>query len=104
MACAIQKELHFLEDCLGEEGNLYYVKNKDGKEIDFCISKNNTPSLLVEVKWNDNNLSPNFDLFKKFFPEIKMVQVSKKLNREKTFPNGAEIRLASKWLSKLTLS
>ena len=104
VACAIQKELHFLEDCLGEEGNLYYVKNKDGKEIDFCISKNNTPSLLVEVKWNDNNLSPNFDLFKKFFPEIKMVQVSKKLNREKTFPNGAEIRLASKWLSKLTLS
>ena len=104
VACAIQKELHFREDCLGEEGKLYYVKNKDGKEIDFCISKNNTPSLLVEVKWNDNNLSPNFDLFKKFFPEIKMVQVSKNLNREKTFPNGAEIRLASKWLSKLTLS
>jgi len=104
VACAIQKELHFLEDCLGEEGDLYYVKNKDGKEIDFCISKNNTPSLLVEVKWNDNNLSPNFEIFKKFFPEIKMVQISKKLNREKTFPNGAEIRLASKWLSKLNLS
>lgn len=103
VACAIQKELHFLEDCLGEEGNLYYVKNKDGKEIDFCISKNNTPSLLVEVKWNDNNLSPNFEIFKKFFPEIKMVQISKKLNREKTFPNGAEVRLASKWLSKLSL-
>ena len=103
VACAIQKELHFREDCLGEEGELYYVRNKDGKEIDFCISKNNTPSLLVEVKWNDNNLSPNFDIFKKFFPGIKMVQVSKKLNREKTFSNGAEIRLASKWLSNLTL-
>ncbi|WP_320044638.1 ATP-binding protein [uncultured Desulfobacter sp.] len=104
VACAIQKELHFREDCLGEEGKLYYVKNKDGKEIDFCISKKNIPSLLVEVKWSDNNLSPNFDLFKKFFPQIKMIQVSKKLNREKTFPNGAEIRLASNWLSKLTLS
>ena len=101
VACAIQKELHFREDCLGEEGKLYYVKNKDGKEIDFCISKNDTPSLLVEVKWNDNNLSPNFEIFKKFFPEIKMVQISKKLNREKTFPNGAEIRLASNWLSEL---
>jgi hypothetical protein len=101
VACAIQKELHFREDCLGEEGKLYYVKNKDGKEIDFCISKNDTPSILVEVKWNDNNLSPNFEIFKKFFPEIKMVQISKKLNREKTFPNGAEIRLASNWLSEL---
>jgi len=33
----------------------------------------------------------------------KKVGDSLKLNREKTFPNGAEIRLASKWLSKLTL-
>jgi len=104
VACAIQKELHFREDCMGEEKKLYYVKNKDGKEIDFCIAKDGTPSLLVEVKWNGSNLSPNFEIFKKFFPEIKMVQISKKLNREKTFPNGAEIRLASKWLSELNLS
>jgi len=49
-------------DCLGEEGRRYYVKNKDGKEIDFCISRNEAPSLLLEVKWNDNSLSPNFDI------------------------------------------
>ena len=59
----------------------------DGKEIDFCISRERTPFLLVEVKWNDNNLSLNFELFKKFFPAIRMVQISKKLEREKTFPN-----------------
>lgn len=80
------------------------MKNKDGREIDFCVSKEGTPSLLAEVKWNENNLSPNFDLFKKYFPKIKMVQISKKLDREKTFPNGAEIRIASKWLSELNLS
>jgi hypothetical protein len=60
---------------------------------------------LAEVKWNENNLSPNFDLFTKYFPKkIKMVQISKILDREKTFPNGAEIRIASKWLSELNLS
>ncbi len=85
VACAIQKELHFREDCLGEEGKLYYVKNKDGREIDFCVSKEGTPSLLAEVKWNENNLSPNFDLFKKFFPKIKMVQISKKSGPGKDF-------------------
>jgi uncharacterized protein len=104
VACAIQKELHFREDCLGEEGKLYYVKNKDGKEIDSCVSGKEAPSLLVEVKRNDNSLSPNFEIFKKFFPENRMVQISKKLDREKTFPNGAEIRLASKWLSEINLS
>ncbi len=104
VACAIQKELHFLEDCLGESGGLYYVKNKDGKEIDFCITKDNIPTLLLEVKWNNANLSPNFAIFKKFFPDAKMIQISRKLDREKTFPDGAEIRRAEKWLSELNLS
>ncbi len=103
VACAIQKEVQFREDCFGEERELYYIKNKDGKEIDFCITSNTTPSLLVEVKWKDNNLSSNFERFRKFFPDIKMVQISKELKREKTFPNGAEIRNASEWLSELHL-
>ncbi len=103
VACAIQKEVHFRKDCFGEEKKLFYIKNKDGKEIDFCISENTIPSLLVEVKWNDNSLSPNFEIFKKFHPNIKMVQISKELIREKTFPNGAKLRTASKWLSKLHL-
>ncbi len=103
VACAIQKEVHFREDCFGEERKLFYIKNKDGKEIDFCISANTTPSLLVEVKWKDNSLSPNFEIFRKFYPDIKMIQISKELSREKTFPNGAELRTASKWLSELYL-
>ncbi len=103
VACAIQKEVHFREDCFGEERKLFYIKNKDGKEIDFCISANTIPSLLVEVKWKDNSLSPNFEIFRKFYPDIKMIQVSKELTREKTFPNGAELRTASKWLSELNL-
>ncbi|MBF0200435.1 MAG: ATP-binding protein [Desulfamplus sp.] len=104
VACAIQKELHFREDCLGEEGKLYYLKDKDGREIDFCITADSIPSLLVEVKWKNSTLSPNFDIFEKFFPGIKMIQVSKILNREKTYPNGAELRTASRWLTEMNLS
>lgn len=103
VACAIQKEIHFREDCFGEERKLFYVKNKEGKEIDFCIASKNIPSLLLEVKWKDDNLSPNFEKFTKFYPDVKMVQISKELNREKTFPNGAQIRSASNWLSRLSL-
>ena len=103
VACAIQKEIHFREDCFGEERKLYYIKNKDGKEIDFCIASNAIPSLLIEVKWRDNHLSPNFEKFRKFFPDIKMIQISKELHREKTFSNGAELRKAAKWLSGLSL-
>ena len=103
VACAIQKEIHFQEDCFGEEKKLYYLKNKDGKEIDFCTTSNGIPALMVEVKWKDGNLTPNFEIFKQFFPKLKMVQISKELNKEKTFPNGAEIRTAHEWLAEISL-
>ena len=35
VACALLKEIHYLEDCHGEEKFLYYLKNKDGREVDF---------------------------------------------------------------------
>lgn len=103
VACAVQKEIHFREDCFGETRKLYYLKNKDGREIDFCIASEDTPSLLLEVKWKDNNLSPNFEKFNKYFPGIKMIQISKFQDREKTFPNGAELRNAARWLSGFSL-
>jgi len=103
VACAIQKEIHFRKDCFGDEKKIYYLRNKDGKEIDFCTTKNDNPSLMVEVKWKDGALSSNFEIFKKFFPQIKMIQVTKELKKEKTFPNGAEIRTAHKWLANLSL-
>jgi len=103
VACAIQKEIHFQEDCFGETKSLYYLKNKDGKEIDFCITSNGSPALMVEVKWKDGSLSPNFEIFKQYFPKLKMVQISKELNKEKTFPNGVEIRTAHNWLAGITL-
>jgi hypothetical protein len=88
---------------LGKQKTFYYLKNKDGKEIDFCTTANGIPSLMVEVRWKDGNLSPNFEIFKKLFPEIKMVQITKELRKEKTFPNDAEIRAAHKWLTELSL-
>ena len=103
VACALQKEIHFREDCFGEERKLFYLKNKEGREIDFCVASNNIPSLLLEVKWNDNSLSPNFEIFKKYFSDVKMIQASKIIDREKTFPGGAELRNVSKWLSEFSL-
>jgi uncharacterized protein len=103
VACALQKEIHFREDCFGEDRKLFYLKNKEGKEIDFCVISNNIPSLLLEVKWNDNSLSPNFNQFRRFFPDVKMIQISKTLDREKTFLGGEELRNASKWLAEFSL-
>ena len=102
-ACALLKEMHYREDCYGETFHLHYLKTKEGKEIDFLIIKNDSPFLLTEVKWADENRTPNFGLFEKYFPDIRKVQIVKKISQEKTYPNNTEIRAASNWLADLSL-
>ncbi len=104
VACALIKEIHFLEDCFGEEGRLYYLKNKEGKEIDFLVTRSEASLLMLEVKWQDNVLSPNFAAFEKYFSNTRKIQLVKALKKEKTYFEGPEIRAAHKWLAGLDLS
>ncbi len=103
VACALLKEIHFQEDCFGKEFKLCYLKNKDGREIDFLVALNSLPTHMIEVKWRDENLNANFKFFKKYYPNTRKIQLVKELKREKTFPDGAEIRMAGKWLAHLSL-
>jgi len=102
-ACALKKEIDFKEDCYGEKKNLYYLKNKEGKEIDFFVTNEEKPQIMLEVKWASEELSPNFNFYQKLWPQIKKVQLVKELKREKTYPNKIEIRSASKWLKDFNL-
>jgi uncharacterized protein len=38
--------------------NLYYLRDKNKHEVDFLITKNDKPMILLEVKKNDGNFSP----------------------------------------------
>jgi predicted AAA+ superfamily ATPase len=103
-ACALLKEIHYLEDCYGEQPQLHYLMTKDGKEVDFFITRNEAPFLMAEVKWADSSPSRNFSIFDKYFSGVKKVQIVGKLDREKTYPDGTEIRSAHNWLADLTLA
>ena len=102
-ACALLKEIHFLEDTKGITGKLHYLRNKDGKEIDFAVCINDHIVLMVEVKKSDNTLSRNFRTFEKYFPKTKKIQLVERIGVEKTYPNGSEIRDIVTWLSRIDL-
>jgi len=103
-ACALLKEIHYREDCYGESLRLHYLKTKDNKEIDFLVVRDETPALLIEVKWADQGVSPNFSIFEKHFPEIEKIQIVGELKREKTYPDGTAIRSAHNWLAGFSLA
>ena len=101
IACSLLKENHFREDTAGERRGLYYLRNKDKQEVDFLLTKNNEPLALIESKWSEDHLHPHFKVFSKYFNKIQKIQLVKDLKREKTFPDGSEIRRASSWLAQM---
>ncbi len=104
VACALLKELHFLEDTTGIQTGLHYLRTKDGKEIDFLIHQENKPTHIIEVKSADDNPAPAFQHFSNFLPKAKCIQLVKTLKREKTFPEGLAIKSLIPWLKNLNLT
>lgn len=103
VACALLKELQFIEDTQGENTALHYLRTKDGKEIDFLICINNRPTHLIEAKWSESGPPPAFKHFQSFFSDVYQWQLVKELTREKTYPDGLEVRALVPWLAALKL-
>ena len=103
VACALLKEIHRKEDVLGVDGRLHFVKNKEKKEIDFAVFQDEIITHLIETKLSDDNLSPNFSSFSKYFPDSQKIQLVKNLSREKTYPTGENILKAADFLAGFEL-
>lgn len=103
IANALLKELQFLEDVHGTSTQLHFLRTKDGKEIDFLVVINNQPHYLIEVKWSDDTPHKHFQHFDQYMAKTKKIQLVKEIKREKTYPDGLEIRSAVNWLYNIDL-
>lgn len=103
VACALLKELQFIEDIQGLKTSLHYLRTKDGREIDFLTCINKIPNYLIEVKWSDTTPSKSFYYFNQYLSSTKQVQLVKELKRETTYPTGLSIRSLVPWLAKFSL-
>ncbi len=101
IACSLLKQNHCSEDTKGEKNGLFYLRDKNKKEIDFLLTKDDKPMAMIETKWSQETLSSNFKVFSKYFKNIKKIQLVKNLRKEKTYPDSSEVRKASKWLVKM---
>ncbi|MCM8819714.1 MAG: AAA family ATPase [Candidatus Omnitrophica bacterium] len=43
--------------------DLFYIRDKEKREVDFLITKNEQPIILIEAKYNDEELSKNLVMF-----------------------------------------
>lgn len=83
--------------------DLHYLKNKEQKEVDFLVSNNNLPFLLIETKNSDAQLSNSLVSFQNNL-NIPAVQLVNKENIYQLKSNGKNkiaTVSASDWLASL---
>jgi uncharacterized protein len=57
VACHLLKWVHYRQDALGENTELYYLRDKEKREVDFAVIQDRKPELLVEVKTSENTMT-----------------------------------------------
>lgn len=75
VASQLLKYCHFLEDTEGHRMELRFLRSVEGREVDFVVLKNNSPLFAVEVKSQNQEVSPHLKYFKERTPIPKFYQV-----------------------------
>ncbi len=66
IACHLLKAVHFWTDFGFGKFNLYFIRTKDKREIDFIVTRDDKPWFLVEAKYSNNHsISENLYRFQK---------------------------------------
>jgi predicted AAA+ superfamily ATPase len=101
-AVCLLKYVQYQQDISGEDIELNYIKTKEGKEVDFALTRKGRATHLIEVKLSDDAASPSLSLLSKKLPEAKAFQLVQNLRREQQVGNISIVR-AGKWLGELTV-
>lgn len=64
VASHLLKYCHFIEDTQGDKMELSYLRDTEGRELDFIILKNKKPVFAVECKVGERAVSPHIHYFK----------------------------------------
>ena len=88
------KACHYWTDAALGEFDLYYLRDKEQREIDFMVTRDKLPWLMLECKSNDTAPSKNFTYFSAALPSVKhRIQVVAKPGHERHYPESGVLVL-----------
>lgn len=90
VACSLLKWGQFMKDTQGQNWQLYYLRDKQDREVDFVMTKNRTVEYLIEVKKSDDKISNGLAYYKEKLKVKNAVQLVLELDREKE-KNGIKV-------------
>lgn len=81
VATTLLKRLHFIEDYYGYRCSLHYIRDKDGREVDFVTQINDKLIDLIEVKTTDLNVSSHLKYYTQRLQPKRATQIVAGLKR-----------------------
>jgi uncharacterized protein len=100
VACALLKRLHFLEDTTGDKCSLYYLRDKEKREVDFLTVRDGAPEWLIEAKTSGVETATLKHFSTCLRGQAAPFLVVKDLKRELCL-DGMPVRRAAPWLQTL---
>ncbi len=100
VGCCLLKYAHFRKDTAGENWAVFYLRDKEQREVDFVVTLNRRVHWLIEVKASDTAVSSSLKYYSEKLRPRESLQLVLDLNRaqEKT---GVKILPLGKWLQDL---
>ncbi len=81
VAASLLKRLHFLEDRDGYRYELRYIRDKEGREVDFAVIKEGRLEELIEAKYSDDKISKHLLYYAERLKPDKVTQIVAKIRR-----------------------
>lgn len=82
VATHLLKKIHFLEDSQGLNLKLQYIRDKESREVDFVILKNNRVFALIEVKLAEEKISKSLQYYSEKLNPTHALQIVAHLRQE----------------------
>ncbi len=102
-ACAtmLLRHAHFLQDSAGRAMSLHYVRDKEGREIDFALCEGGEPVGFAECKLSDPAVPPYLAAIAERFPSAGASLLVRYL-RQPEQRGRVAVERAADWLARLS--
>jgi predicted AAA+ superfamily ATPase len=99
-ACSLLKYAHFRKDAYGENWDLFYLRDKENREVDFVVTLNRKIQWLIEVKTSDDEIGSSLRYYTERLQPKRPLHLVLNLHRPQE-KSGIEILPLGTWLESL---
>ena len=100
VASSLLKFTQFRKDAFGENWDLFYLRDKEGREVDFVVTRNRRVNWLIEVKASDGDVSTALRYYTQKLKPMESLQLVLNLERPQE-KSGIKLLPLGKWLDAL---